>query len=152
MLPSELPTRPEDLTVQALNRVIGDHDRRALIADFTIIESHTLGSGSASSAGRIVIDPVYAEPMASELPRHIVIKVAKSYPGQQVDLNKGESGSSQLYSNEVNVYSKLRPADFMESARTLGSAFDPQTSTFMLLLEDLRDRGVVFSTIKMPMS
>lgn len=152
MLPTELPTRPEDLTLAALNRVIADHRPEAVLSDFTITESHTLGCGSASSAGRIVIEPTYADPSVKGLPRHIIVKVAKSYPGQEIDVDKGESGSGQLYSNEVNVYSRLRPADFMESAQTLGGAFDPATNTFMLLLEDLRDRDVVFATMKIPTS
>lgn len=151
MLPTELPTRPEDLSLEVLNKVIAAHRPNVVLVDYKITESHVWGGGQASSAGRIVIEPTYST-NSPELPKHIVVKVAKSTPGEQRDPNQGGSGSGQLYANEVNVYNHLRPAEFLESPLTLGGQFDPHTTTFMLLLEDLRDRDAVFATIKMPTS
>lgn len=152
MLSTELPTRPEDLSVVALNQVIANHTPNVSLAGFEVVENHVWGGGQASSAGRIVIAPEYAPSARRDLPRHIVIKVAKSVPGQEGDPNEGGSGSGQLYANEVNVYNYLRPADFLEAPLTLGGAFDPGTKTFLLLMEDLRDRDAVFATMRVPTS
>ncbi|WP_439135996.1 phosphotransferase [Pseudomaricurvus sp.] len=146
MLATELPTRPEDLTVSSLNEVIKAHTPNVSLDSFEVVESHLWGEGQASSAGRIIIEPTYSSASPENLPRRIVVKVAKSAPGDKVET--GGSGSGQLYENEVNVYAQLRPADFMISPVTLGGRFDPQTKTFMLLLEDLRDREAVFPSVK----
>lgn len=151
MLPTELPTRPEDFSVDILNRIIANHRPDAMLCGFEITENHIWGGGQASSAGRVIIKPNYVKP-AQDLPEHIVIKVAKAVPGTDVDDSKGGSGSPQLYSNEVNVYTHLRPAEFMETPLCFGGAFDANTTTFCLLLEDLRDRDATFATIKMPMT
>lgn len=152
MKPTELPTRAEDLSVDALNRVITQHRPDVSLAGFDVVESHVWGGGQASSAGRIIIRPQYSSSSPGGLPKNIVVKVAKSVPGREGDPNQGGSGSGQLYANEVNVYTQLRPADFLESPVTLGGQYDPETKTFMLLLEDLRDRDAVFATMKMKTS
>ena len=150
MLPTELPTRPENLSVEALNRVIENHLPAVSLTDFSIVESHVWGDGQVSSAGRIVIAPEYSSNSPAGLPRHLVVKVAKTPPGEAA--GSGGGGSIQLYANEVNIYTRLRPAEFIESPRTLGGEFDPHTKTFMLLLEDLRDRHATFTTMEMATS
>ncbi len=150
MLTNELPTRPQDLSLDALNRVIAAHTPGASLTGFEIVESHLWGGGQASSAGRIIIEPHYSPSSPEGLPKRIVVKVAKSAPGEKVET--GGSGSGQLYENEVNVYTQLRPAEFMVSPVTLGGAFDPQTKTFILLLEDLRDREAVFPSVQTEIS
>jgi hypothetical protein len=152
MLPTELPTRPEDPSLEILNKVIRNHRPDVSLIDFEVTENHVWGGGLASSAGRVIIKPTYSESSPAGLPRHLVIKVAKSVPGQQGDPSQGSSGSGQLYANEVNVYNHLRPSEFVESPLTLGGAFDPHTRTFALLLEDLRDRNAVFATMKIATS
>jgi len=150
LLTTELPTRSEDLSIKALNQVIEANTPGVSLADFTIVESHLWGGGQASSAGRIIIEPRYSPSSPEGLPKHIVVKVAKSAPGEKVE--SGGSGSGQLYENEVNVYTRLRPAGFMTAPVTLGGTFDPQSETFMLLLEDLRDRDAVFPSMKTEIS
>ncbi len=147
---NELPTRPEELSVDALNKVVSAHSPDVTLTDFKIVESHLWGEGQASSAGRIIIEPEYSPSSPEDLPKRIVVKVAKSAPGEKTE--EGGSGSGQLYDNEVNVYTQLRPADFMISPVTLGGAFDQQTQTFMLLLEDLREREAVFPSVKTEIS
>ncbi len=150
MLPTELPTRPENLSVDALNRVIEANTPGASLTDFEIVESHLWGEGQASSAGRMIIEPQYSPSSPEGLPKRLVVKVAKSAPGEKTET--GGSGSGQLYENEVNVYTQLRPAEFMIAPVTLGGTFDPRTKTFMLLLEDLRDREAVFPSVKTEIS
>ena len=149
MQPTELPTRPEDLSLDILNRIIARQRRDVALSDFTIIEAHEWGGGHASSAGRMVIAPTYTASSPDGLPRQIVIKVAKNVPEARGGQNVGGTGTGQFYANEVNIYTRLRPADFLESPLTLGGEYDPNTDTFVLLLEDLRDRDAVFATIKM---
>ena len=150
MLSTTLPTRPEDLSVDLLNQVIATNTPGVSLTGFNVIESHLWGGGQASSAGRIIIEPQYSPLSPEGLPKHIIVKVAKCAPGEQVE--EGGSGSGQLYENEVNVYTQLRPAEFMIAPVTLGGTFDPKTKTFMLLLEDLRDRGAIFPSVKTAIS
>ena len=93
MLTTELPTRPEDLSLEALNQVIEANTPDVSLTDFTVVESHLWGGGQASSAGRIIIEPRYSSSSPEGLPRHIVVKVAKSAPGEKVETGGSGSGS-----------------------------------------------------------
>lgn len=145
----KLPIDPEELTLDLLNAVIGQQVPGAALSRFTLLESHVWGGGQASSAGRMVIDPVYTPASPAGLPRHIVVKVARIDP-EDTPLRSQSRGS--LYSNEVNIYTRFNPAAFLEAPVTLGGAYDPVTHRFMLLLEDLRDRDASFPNVLVPTS
>ena len=118
-MPTELPTRPEDFSLDILNCIIADHSPEAQLAGFEITEHHLWGRGQVSSAGRVIIKLTYAKP-SENLPQHIVVKVAKAALGSMGAPNQDGSGSPQLYLNEVNIYTKLRPSEFMETPMCLG--------------------------------
>lgn len=148
MAATRLPTDPQDLTVDHLNALLAAQSPGVALTDFTVTETHLWGGGQASSAGRMVIAPIYAGPAAAKLPRRLVIKVAKTDPSS--DDPKQVRGTGALYRNEVNVYTRLRPSSFLEAPAVLGGAYDPQTATFLLLMEDLRDRGATFGAVTTP--
>lgn len=148
----KIPTDPRDLTLETLNRLIGESTPEALLSDFRIRESHVVGLGQASSAGRICIDVDYAQGSPADLPRNLVLKVAKatSEDPSRPDPIAGAGGA--LYRNELNIYRHANPASFLESPAFLGGAYDKDANALMLILEDLRDRGVTFPHVNVPTS
>jgi thiamine kinase-like enzyme len=152
MLETRLPTDPKDLTVELLNELINAQMPGVTLTAFAITESHVWGGGHASSAGRIVIEPTYESTSPTTLPRHIVIKVAKTAPGQPGTPNPTAGAGGALYFNEVNIYKRLKPSTFLEAPAVLGGAYDPSTNSLTLLMEDLRDRGVRFASVTVPTS
>ncbi len=152
MTEAALPTAPEDLTLDTINRLIQEQTPDVSVARFRISESHTVGLGQASSAGRICIDVEYAGSSAANLPSHIVLKVAKADPSdpQRPDPIAGAAGA--LYSNELNIYRHVNPGSFLEAPQFLGGAYSHESNALLLMLEDLRDRGVTFPHVNVPTS
>lgn len=147
----ELPTRAEDLTLEVINSVITGQTPEARLINFTVVESHVWGSGTASSAGRIVIRPVYAEPSPTR-PGLLVLKVARAAPEEPGNPLPIAGAGGALYANEVAVYARLRPWTFLEAPLMLGGAHDPTTNAMLLVLEDLSERGAVFASVTHPTS
>lgn len=148
MTGARLPTDPQDLTVDHLNELLAAQSPGVALAEFTVTETHLWGGGQASSAGRMVIAPKYADGDRADLPRRLVIKVAKTDPGS--DDPKAVRGTGALYRNEVNVYTRLQPSTFLEAPAVLGGLYDAETATFLLVMEDLRDRGATFGAVSAP--
>jgi len=148
MAETRLPTDPQDLTVDHLNVLLAEQSPGVALSDFTVTETHLWGGGQASSAGRMVIAPTYASPAAADLPRRLVVKVAKTDPDS--DDPKAVRGTGALYRNEVNIYTRLRPSTFLEAPAVLGGAYDAETATFLLVMEDLRERGGTFGAVTSP--
>ncbi|HET8711129.1 MAG TPA: hypothetical protein VFM32_07125, partial [Spongiibacteraceae bacterium] len=130
----ELPSDAKDLDLDMLNAIIQQHMPNLVLRDFSVTEMHQWGSGLASSAGRIVIEPVYAKSNPSPHLRHIVLKVARIDP-ENTPARRRSRGA--LYANEVNIYTRLNPASLVESPMCVGGIFDPESYTFILMLEDL---------------
>lgn len=148
MAATRLPTDPQDLTVDHLNAALAAQSPGVALSGYEVIETHLWGGGQASSAGRIVIAPTYAASAPADLPRRLILKVAKTDPSS--DDPKQVRGTGALYRNEVNVYTRLRPSTFLEAPAVLGGVYDPETTTFLLLMEDLRDRGASFGAVTTP--
>lgn len=150
MAHARLATDPDDLTVDQLNAVLAEQSPGVALTDFEVLETHLWGRGQVSSAGRIIIEPTYAASAPAGLPRRVVIKVAKTDP--QSDDPKRVRGTGALYANEVHIYTRLRPSSFLEAPVILGGAYDRDTATFLLMMEDLRDRGATFGAATTPVS
>jgi len=148
VLETELPTDPKDLSVDILNALIHEQNPKISIVNFEVTESHVVGGGQASSAGRIVIKPTYAKSSPPNLPVQIVAKVANN-PG--TDGSKERSGNP-LYANEAKIYTQLRPSTFLEAPFAFGGAYDSKSNTLLLLLEDLRERGAKFTNVTTPVN
>ena len=148
MAETRLPTDPQDLTVDHLNAVLTAQSPGVALAGFTVTETHLWGGGQASSAGRMVIAPTYAASAPAGLPPRLVVKVAKTDPNS--DDPKAVRGTGALYRNEVNAYTRIRPSTFLEAPAVLGGVYDADTATFLLVMEDLRDRGATFGAVTRP--
>jgi hypothetical protein len=147
-----LPTDPADLTLDVLNYYLNEQNPGATARSFTITESHSVGLGHASSAGRICIDVDYADGAPGDLPAHVVLKVAKADPEDTSRPDSRAGAAGVLYRNEVNIYRHVRPWEFLESPRFLGGAYDSGANSMLLMLEDLRDRGVTFPHVNVATS
>lgn len=151
MTTTVLPTHPDDLSLDLLNQLVHEHLPEVSFRSFRVSESHTVGDGLASSAGRIGIEVEYTEGSPSDLPRNLVLKVARAgdCPTRPNPI-AGAGGS--LYRNEVNLYRHINPASFLESPLYFGGAYDSQSNSMLLMLEDMRDRGVTFPHVNVPTS
>jgi hypothetical protein len=152
MTQPSLPTDPGDLTVEVLNQVIAAHSPGVVLTSFDLVESHVWGGGEVSSAGRVVIAPAYAAPAPSELPAKLVIKVARAAADDPARPNPVAGAGGALYENEVAVYRDLRPSTFLEAPVTFGAAYDPHSNALLLVMEDLRERGASFASVKVATS
>jgi thiamine kinase-like enzyme len=122
------------------------------LADFAVLETHIWGSGQVSSAGRIVIEPAYAAGSPADLPRRLVLKVAKTAPDSPDRPNPTAGAGGTLYQNEVNIYRRLVPASFLEAPRVFGGIHDRASNSLLLVMEDLRDRDATFANVTVPVS
>jgi hypothetical protein len=149
MTTASLPTSADALGPDDLNPLLAAQVPGARLDAFTVVESHVYGSGLASTAGRIVIEPRWTAGSPAELPRRVVVKVARTDDEVRVD---GEQTIRGLYANEVAIYTRLDPHRFLEAPRCLGGRYDPRSQTFLLLLEDLRERGATFANVTLETS
>lgn len=152
MAAHQLPTDPADLTLGVINHYLNEQNPGVVATSFTVTESHAVGLGHASSAGRICVDVDYADGAPADLPTHIVIKVAKADAGNPSQPDPIAGAAGVLYRNEVNIYRHVRPWTFLESPRFLGGAYDSGVNSMLLMLEDLRDRGVTFPHVNVTTS
>ena len=53
---------------------------------------------------------------------------------------------------EVEIYSRLRPGRIVNVPTFLGGAYDPESGSLGLLLEDLRVRSVTFPNVLLPVT
>lgn len=135
------PTLPQDFTPALLNPLINAQVPDAAVDRLTVVESKVYGDGMVSTAGRIVLDLDYAAGSPVDLPRRVVVKVAR-----------GDRFPKPLYQNEVAFYNRLRPEMTLETPYALGGTYDSHSGTFGLILEDLSPRQPVFPNATMPIS
>lgn len=135
------PTSPDEFTPELVSRLIQDRAPGAVVERLTPVESKVYGDGMVSTAGRIVFDLDYAAGTAADLPRRVVIRVAR-----------GDRFPKPLYGNEVAFYMRLRPEMTVEAPRAFGGTYDADSGTFGLILEDLRDRHASFPNVTTPIS
>lgn len=147
----KLPTAAGDLTLDVLNTVICAETPDAKLHDFAVSDTHVWGSGNASSAGQIFIRPIY-ERAENRFPPRLVLKVARADPAEPGKPLPFAGAGGALYQNEVDIYRRLCPADFLEAPVTLGGAYDPSSNALLLVMEDLRDRGATFANVTVPTS
>lgn len=152
MSDAALPTDPADLSLDLLNGLVREQMPDVAFSDYRVSESHTVGLGHASSAGRICIEVNYAGCARSDLPRHLVLKVAQCAADDPTRPAPMAGAGGALYRNEVNVYRHLNPASFLESPVYFGGAYDSGGNSMLLMLEDLSDRGVTFPHVNVPTS
>ena len=136
------PTSAEDITPAYLTALMAQAVPGVTIAEVTTFEAKTYGEQFVSTAGRVVVDVRYGAGSPADLPTRLVIKVARGV----------DKILAPFYENEVNFYNRVRPELVLEVPRTFGAGFDPDSSDFAIVLEDLTLRGATFPNVLTPVS
>jgi hypothetical protein len=140
------PVSVEELSLDSVNTLIRAWTPDATVGAFTVVDSRMHGDGMASTAGRIILDLTYEksngrESTGADLPRRVVMKVARA-----------DRFSQPLYANEVAIYQAIAPASIVRAPRCIGGAYDVESVTFGLILEDLTVEGATFPNATTPVS
>ncbi|EQA98382.1 phosphotransferase family protein [Sphingobium baderi] len=133
------PLTAEGWTPRLLTELLQKQRPGAQVETVTVVEGNYYGEGMVSTAGRITFDLGYAAP--SDLPRRVVVKIAQTVLAAQ-----------PLYDNEVAFYERLRPELDIEAPQVFASAFDSESGTLALVMEDLRVRGIRFPNVTVPVA
>jgi aminoglycoside phosphotransferase (APT) family kinase protein len=136
------PSGPDDLTPELLNRVLATRHSGVKVASVEIRSVKRCGEGVASTADRIVLDLTYARGADGGLPDRMVLKTMLVSP----------HAPGEMYETEVRFYNEIRPQLGIETPRAYAAAFDPETSQFGVLLEDLTARAARFPDATQPVT
>jgi hypothetical protein len=134
MAPLRFPSTAEALTPGLLTAALSERHPGVAVEDLEIIETAHCDSGSASTAGRVVLGLTYAPGRHGELPERVVLKTMLIRPG----------APAAMYENEVRFYRDLRPELEIETPRVYASAFDEESGHFGVVMEDVTLRNARF--------
>jgi hypothetical protein len=130
------PVHVDELTPEILSALISEEYPGTIVSGFNLVDKRMHGDGMASTAGRMVLDLDYLGDRQEDLPRRVILKVARA-----------DRFSQPLYVNEVAVYREIRPSRLVEAPRCYGAAYDVDSATFGLILEDMTLRGAEFPNV-----
>jgi hypothetical protein len=134
------PTSVEGITPAYLSQLIGNAHPGSAVEAVEIVDAKTYGEQMVSTAGRVIVDVRYAAGSAP-LPTRLVIKLTRAI----------DKIMAPFYANEVAFYRRIRPElDTVEAPACYGGDFDPETTYFGLVLEDLTQRGATFPNVTKP--
>jgi hypothetical protein len=128
------PAGPHDLTPELLTRALAIRHPGVEVASVNLVSVKRCGEGVASTADRIVLDLTYVPGADGGLPNRMVLKTMLVSP----------HAPGEMYETEVRFYNEIRPQLDIETPQGYAAAFDPASSQFGVLLEDLTARGARF--------
>ena len=128
------PTNSALLTPELLTAALSERQPGVTVAGVRVVEEAHCDTGSASTAGRAVLDLDYVAGCDRGLPHRMVLKTVLIHPG----------APSAMYRNEVCFYRDLRPDLDIETPRVFASTFDEESGTFGVMMEDVRLRSARF--------
>jgi hypothetical protein len=131
-----LPTHPRDLTPELLTAVISQMHPGARVEAVELLDAVGVG-GMVSTAGRGKLRVKFA-PGGPALPERIQVKMI---------VGERSPVPPFIYETEVGMYRRMLPGVAMERALCLGAAYHRPSETFLLLLEDLTQRGATFTNV-----
>jgi hypothetical protein len=131
------PTTAEGITPAYLTGLVEEVLPGTRIETVSIVDAKTYGEEMVSTAGRAVVTVRYAAGSAPNLPTQLVVKVERGI----------DTIMAPFYANEVNFYRRIRPELTLEAPLCFGGDFDPATSRFAIVLEDLTTRGATFPNV-----
>ena len=134
------PTKADDITPAYLTALMAQAVPGVTVEQVHTREAKTYGQQFVSTAGRVVVDVIYGPGSPVDLPTRLVIKVARGV----------DKILAPFYKNEVNFYNLVRPELNLEAPRAFGAGFDPASSDFAIVLEDLTLRGASFPNVLSP--
>lgn len=136
------PTESRELTPELLTAALRPLSPGVEVSGLEVVEEAHCDTGSASTAGRAVLDLDYEAGRDAGLPERVVLKTVLVRPG----------APASMYENEVRFYSELRPTLDVEAPRVFATSFDPHTESFGVVMEDLRQRGASFPNATLAMN
>jgi hypothetical protein len=125
-----------EVTPEFLSRMIAPYSPGAKIEHIQKSDARGYGDDMVSSAARVTLDARYSQGAPNDLPTRLLLK----YAVQELLIGP-------IYRNEARIYNLLRPWEFMQTPRSLGASYDPDTQQFALLLEDVKDGGSIFPNV-----
>ncbi len=128
------PASPQNLTPELLTRALATRHPGVEVASVKLVSVKRCGDGVASTADRIVLDLTYAPGADRALPDRMVLKTMLVSP----------HAPGAMYETEVRFYNEIRPQLDVETPQGYAAAFDPASSQFGVLLEDLTARHARF--------
>ena len=131
---AKYPLTAEGWTPALLTELLRQQRPDVEVTGLKVVERNLYGEGMVSTAARITVDLDYAAP--TDLPQRAMVKIAQTV-----------LSAAPLYENEVAFYTRLRPELDLEAPRAFAGAFDPESGTLALVMEDLRQRGVRFPNV-----
>ncbi|MGE0409020.1 MAG: phosphotransferase [Amphiplicatus sp.] len=148
------PVYPEDLTPDFLTAVISDLHPGVTVTGATVLDAKGFGETNVSTSARVTLGLEY-RPGSQTLPKKALIKMLKTddWPGRP--LSDGVDGSGErsvrqraprfaIYKNEVDFYGYLGKEIPVEIPRPLAARFDEASKRYVLILEDVTERGANF--------
>ena len=133
-----IPLEPAGFDAALMQRLIRQKYAGAVVKSLRVVDSALSSDGDqrVSTARRIAVEVAYGAGMPEDWPTRLTVKVAR--PGL---------GDIPLYDNEVNVYARLGDELPVNSPRCLGAYRDAPSSSFGIVLEDLRCRKAIFPSV-----
>jgi hypothetical protein len=130
-------SRADELTPELLTAVIRTRFPAVTVTGFELIESRKYGEQMVSTSGRATLKLSYAPGAPPDLPERVVCKLALG----------ADTVLAAFYENEVRIYSRLRPELPIEAPLSYGALYDDRSAQFVLMLEDLSQRGAQFPNV-----
>lgn len=136
-----IPSDPAELDEGVVQTLIRSKYPDAAVRRVRVLDAalSTDGEQNVSTARRIGVEVEYSGDVSLDLPRRLLVKVGRP-----------ELGDLPLYTNEVNVYTRLGDSLPVNTPGCFGAIYDAASGTFGLVLEDLRVDGATFNSATSP--
>ncbi len=139
---ARFPSQVEDLTPELMSEVLSERQPGVVVEGVRVVNTSQCGDGFASTADRVILDLNYAPQSASEGPSRVLLKTMLAQP----------HAPASMYQNEVRFYNEIRQELSIETPKSYGSLFDPESGHFGILMEDLSQRAVQFPNATTPIT
>ncbi len=132
---TSIPLETGGFDTQLVQRLIHTKYPEAVVDSLRVVDAALSSDDEqrVSTARRIAVEVTYGSDTPVDWPTRLIVKVAR--PGL---------GDIPLYDNEVNIYARLGDELPVTTPRCLGAYRDAPSSSFGLVLEDLRPVNAVF--------
>jgi len=145
-MPLPIPADPRGLTPEFLSELVSELHPGLLVLSCDIADSKRYGdasnAASVSTSAQVKCRVRYGGRTAVALPEQLFVKI--SFPEIQGSSNPVLDA---FFENEVRFYGRLRRELDIETPQSIGGRYDPESTRFALLLEDLTPRSAHINTM-----
>jgi len=134
-----LPTNPHRITPEFLSELIGRMHPGARVESLEVLEALGIG-GMVSTAGRSTLALHYGEG-TPDLPDRVLVKMI---------VDEKSISPPCMFETEVRMYERMLADVPIEKPICLAATYEADTDNFMLILEDLTERGAQFTNVLKP--